>query len=350
MNIFLLYVKKSFITAFAGIVLTITLCSCATKNWVNIETEQTITSPTNKQLQNQMKKSVLLKSETAKLMIVTEFNIENIKRVTNDYKKLNKEIKAFITKTDNAQNNYLKHMSSLKKGLSDNALVLDKPNQAKTLKAAKQITNKKLNKWLNFSNNVYSDLTLQYKKFNAKNKLFDLAVRPIIKYHYFPLSNKTVRLLNKSTAEIIKQQKKFMISPNHLINKMPLQEFLFFHGALLNCRKNAKIVGSKIPIQAGDSLWQYEEKLLSPTATPKISNSATEKAFQTMLLNRALVCDVMIRRLKLSQEKPLMLAYFINQLLMIDKFSKESIWKTKINLLSKKYIKNFNARTPMALK
>ena len=45
-------------------------------------------------------------------------------------------------------------MGSLKKELSDDASALDKPNQAKTLKAAKQITDKKLNKWFNFSNDV----------------------------------------------------------------------------------------------------------------------------------------------------------------------------------------------------
>ena len=130
---------------------------------------------------------------------------------------------------------------------------------------------------------------------------------------------------------------------------MLMQEFLFFQGALLNCRNMAKIVSSKVPLSAGATLtpWQYEENLLSSKFASQISNPATQKAFQTMLLNRALICDTMIRKLKFSQKKQLMLAYFINQLLMIHKLSKESMWKTKINLLSKKYIENFNTRIPM---
>jgi len=350
MNNFLLYPGKNFMTACAGTALAVTLCSCATKGWVSDETEQKITFPTQKQLQAQTNKSVLLHSKTEKLMLVTEANIKGIKKVTSDYKKLNKDIKAFIAKTDIEQSNYLRHMDSLKKDLSKIASSLDKPNQAKTLNAAKQISSKKINKWLNLSNGVYSDLTSQYKKFHAGNKLFDLALRPIVKYRYFPVANKTVRLLNKSSNEIIKQQKKLMFIPNHLINKMPMQEFLFFQGALLNCRNMAKIISSKVPLSAGASPWRYEENLLSSKFASKISDPATQKAFQTMLLNRALVCDILIRKINFSQKKPLMLAYFINQLLMTHKFSKESMWKTKINTLAKKYIKNFNARTPMALK
>ena len=60
----------------------------------------------------------------------------------------------------------------------------------------------------------YSDLTSQDKKFHAANKLFDLALRPIVKYNYMPLSSKTTLLLNKSAAKIIKEQKKLMDNSN----------------------------------------------------------------------------------------------------------------------------------------
>ncbi len=350
MNNFLLRIKKVSINAFAGMAVGITLCSCATKDWIKAETEQKISFPAQKRLQAQMEKSALLQAETEKLMFAARLNIENIEKITSNYEKLNKDMKALIAKTDNARNNYLRHMGSLKTELSDNASALDKPNKEKTLKAAKQIAGKKIKKWLNFSNGVYSDLTLQDKNFHAESKLFDLAVRPVIKYHYLPLSNKTISLLNKSTDEIIKQQNKLLSKPGRLLKKMDLQEFLFFQGALLNCRNKAKTVNLKIALKPGASPWRDEEKFLSRNVAAGISDPLTEKAFQTMLLNRALVCDVLIRRLKFSQEKPLMLAYFINQLLMIHKFSKNSIWKTKINLLAKKYIRNFNDRTPMAVK
>ena len=73
MNIFLLCVKKTFITAFAGIMLTVILCSCATKGWVSNTTKQEITSATQKQLETQTKKSVLLQSKTEQLMLVAKF-------------------------------------------------------------------------------------------------------------------------------------------------------------------------------------------------------------------------------------------------------------------------------------
>ncbi|MEI8246005.1 MAG: hypothetical protein WCI51_09255 [Lentisphaerota bacterium] len=335
----ILYVLSGFLTA-------LMLCSCATKEWTSAKISSDLNARNDKlisQLNDNLSEAKNFYAAQRKL-----HEPEAVRQKIIIYRKLNEQAEILLIRCAASHKEFLAAMDNIEHEITVNSTEHDKQNFIKTQKAAFSIADKLLREWYDYSWRVYEMSAGNYNIFFERTSLYELSAHLIRKNIYCPLNMKSLTFLNQPEGSIQESQQKAIDGTNDFISNFNKQELIYSLDSLYNCRKFGTYLNKALNIDKSSEPWIDEAKFLTAGSNNNFSTPELNGAKQTLLINRAYVCDIIIRKMELSQNYPMELAYFIDQIDRINALLEPGLYTTdEILKLKTKYIDNFNTRSPM---
>lgn len=252
------------------------------------------------------------------------------------------------------RNSYSKEMERIGEKIRNSANITDKESFRKSLEDAKAIADAQIGDWSGYCGRTNKWLTLSYGDFFEKGTLYELAATPIKRRICNPLPEKQWKLLNADIAKYDELIEKFKnVDDNPELAQAKVQNIFLFSAiknyrvSAMTCMRRLNMPEEKYNGLKWDADYLIIEKLGNLTASDRESDVELSAALDTMHINQAYACDILIRMQNCtSQEEPLVLAYFIQRMGMTCNYLPEP-WRKAVSGLVEIYIVDFNNRAPM---
>ena len=325
------YCIKSLSIIIIAVTQILVFCSCASQEWITAQKEKIFDQHVNNMRKEFDKKNATANVNMDKLMDSAKLQLADVNSSTGKFKNLNAEALELIKRVVPLQQSFVKKMETIDKDLRQHSKNCDKILFKKIFDHVKNDTSVQIREWKTYSMKTSHDSAKEYEGFLKSNSLYKIAELPVSRKMRNPLNTKIMQLLDIHPKIIGQRENDLLAAKNNLKSNMKLQELLYIYNSLLNCRTAGnKISGTEI----GMSSWQFEESLLANHADRK----QDKEVLQVLAYNRMMICDFMIRRLNLTEEYPVELAYFIYQLKFSANYIDDPVWKKLVSNIISKYI------------